>query len=112
MFNSSSPQEDKSNALLPIKSQASHSPRQHTGSANPSLEDLIRVSVPPPNREYGLSLVKLLDGKPNVSWDERGNLFPPFSGLNIIDIINSLGNTIGKISTEKKNTNEAVIHSI
>ncbi len=50
---------------------------------NPTLDDLIRVAVPPSFREYGLSLLKLLEGKPGISWDDRANLLPSFSGINV-----------------------------
>jgi len=69
---------------------------------NPPLEDLIRVAVSPAYREYGISLVKLLDGKPNIAWDEKGNFFPPFSGLNIVHLINILANPKGKFSSQEK----------
>lgn len=69
---------------------------------NPPLDDLIRVAVNPAYREYGVSLMKLLDGKPNIAWDEKGNFLPPFSGLNIIHLINNLGNPKGKFSSEEQ----------
>lgn len=63
---------------------------------NPSLENLIRLSVSPSLQEYGLSFIRMLEDKPNISWDEQGNLLPPFSGLNILDLINTLGRVKGK----------------
>lgn len=69
---------------------------------NPPLDDLIRVAVTPAYREYGLSLVKLLDKKPNVAWDQKGNFLPPFAGLNMVSLINNLGNPRGKFSSEEQ----------
>ena len=77
---------------------------------NPSLEDLIRVSTSPAFREYGLSLVKLLDNKSGISWDEEGNFSPPFSGLNIIDIINTLGNPKATFSNKQKPLVKLLFH--
>lgn len=56
----------------------------------------------PACREYGLTFVKLLDGKPSITWDEKGNLSPPFSGYNILDLINSLANNKGRLSSEDR----------
>ncbi len=72
---------------------------------NPPLDDLIRVAVPPSFREYGLSLLKLLEGKPGISWDDRGNLLPPFSGISVFDLIRVLGHGKGdtkRLSAEKR----------
>lgn len=69
--------------------------------SNPPLHDMIRVGVPPSLREYGLSFAAMLDNKPDISWDEQGNLLPPFSGLNVIDLINSLGTAKGKIPVDQ-----------
>lgn len=87
----------------PIVSSASISHRSSLPSrTNPPLDDLIRVAVTPAYREYGLSLVKLLDKKPNVAWDEKGNFLPPFAGLNMVHLINNLGNPKGKFSSEEQ----------
>lgn len=77
---------------------------------NPPLEKLIRVSISPAFQEYGLSLIKLLDGKPNISWDERGNFLPPFSGLNVVDLINTMGNTKAKFSNAQKPLVKLLLH--
>lgn len=69
---------------------------------NLDLDDLIRVAVAPPDRDYGLSLIKLLDGKPNISWDKEGTFFPPFSGLSVVVVINTLGNPKAKFSNAPK----------
>ena len=42
---------------------AGNSPR----GGNRLLNELIRVTVAPAHREYGISLVKMLDGKPHVA---------------------------------------------
>lgn len=72
---------------------------------NPPMDELIQLSIPPAFREYGLSLVKLLQGKPGIAWDQRGNFLPPFHGLHIFDLIRFLGNAKGdsrRIPAEKK----------
>lgn len=81
---------------------ASPRPKVHV---NPPLEHLLRVAVPPAFRDYGSSFLKLLDEKPGIVWDEQGNLLPPFQGLNVFDLIRSLGNAKGdikKIPVEKR----------
>lgn len=85
----------------PIVSSASVRPSLPS-RINPPLDDLIRVAVAPAYREYGLSLVRLLDKKPNVAWDEKGNFLPPFAGLNMVNLINNLGNPRGKFSSEEQ----------
>lgn len=69
--------------------------------ANPPLHDIIKLSVPPSLRDYGLAFMSSLDNTSNISWDEQGNLLPPFSGLNVIDLINTLGTAKGKIPGEQ-----------
>ena len=69
---------------------------------NPSIDHLIRTTVPPVYREYGISLVNLLDGKPNIAWDERGNFLPPFSGLNVMRLITTLANPKAAFSKQEK----------
>lgn len=45
--------------------------------------------------------MKQMDGKPNIAWDEQGNLLQPFNSLNVIEIINTLANKKGKFPTEQ-----------
>ncbi len=89
-------------AALPDTATVAPPPR---APVNPPLDDLIRVAVPPSFREYGLSLLKLLEGKPGISWDERGNLLPPFSGISVFDLIRVLGHEKGaakRLSPDKR----------
>lgn len=69
---------------------------------NPPLTELIKIGVAPHLREYGFSLVKMMEGKSNIEWDEHGNLFPPFGSLNVIDVINTAGNTKGRFPNDHK----------
>ena len=88
-------------SIKPLTSVSNHSPSSKVKD-KPSLETLVRLALQPSQHDYGISLVKSLDQNPNVTWNESGDLDPPFKGLNIIDLITTLSNRKAKFSPEKK----------
>ncbi len=49
--------------------------------------------------------MKLLEGKPEISWDDHGNLLLPFSGISVFDLIRVLGDGKGdakRLSADKR----------
>lgn len=68
-------------------------PSPVTPHSSPSLSPLVYVFVKPIQRDYVKSLIALLQDNGNIKWDSQGNLLSPFTGLNIIDVLKTLGIT-------------------
>ena len=53
----------------------------------PDLDPLLSVYVKPINREYVNSMLTLFNNNGSVQWNERGDMMPPFSKINIIELL-------------------------
>ena len=68
----------------------------------PDLTHVINIKLSQPRRGYAISLMKSFLDNQILSWDNQGNLHAPFSGLNIIDIINTLADKTRRFPPEQR----------
>ena len=59
----------------------------NNNNRKPDLESLLNVYVKPFNKEYVTSMLTLLNNNESVQWNERGDMLPPFTKINIIDLL-------------------------
>lgn len=63
--------------------------------STPNVNSLVKSFMTPATQEFGVSVVNLLRNSPGVSWDDKGNLLAPISGINLIDLLQIMANKKG-----------------
>ncbi len=76
--------------IPPLVKQVLPSPTLPSTSKNPNLDTLINLRVKVSHRPFAYNIINSLINSDHVRWNYEGNLYNPFTGLNIIDIINKL----------------------
>ena len=57
---------------------------------NPSLYHLPSLAFTQSKSPYAYEILEYLKQSDQIQWDEEGNLFPPFDGLNVADFVRLL----------------------
>ena len=75
-------------SIIPLNIQ--ELPTQKKKNHNPALYHLPLLTLAQSKAPYAYEILEYLKQSDQIQWDDEGNLFPPFDGLNVVDFIKIL----------------------